>query len=188
MIYKFIKNIFFFSFLLFFSSCSESNNNYLISKGSIGYLKKESKVKDLDSIFSNDSIVKRIGEGDYMYSSEDKYLLYDKSGNHLLTLTPHQQHDLNEKIETIEIKSPIFKSTKGINLLSNFSEIKKNHNISSIQNTINNLVIFIDEIDAYFIIDKNQLPKHLQKGTIKKIEAKDIPPKTKIKRFMIGWN
>ena len=105
MIYRFAKNIFFFSFLLFLSSCNESNNNYLISKGSVGFLKNQAK--DLDSIFQMIQF-KRIGEGDYMYSSEDKYLLYDKSGNHLLTLTPHQQHDLNEKIETIEIKMPNF--------------------------------------------------------------------------------
>ena len=85
-----------------------TNNKYYYIKLLNLKSKNNEKLKNFFSAY--DSIVKRIGEGDYMYSSEDKYLLYDKSGDHLLTMTPHQQHDLNEKIETIEIKSPIFKN------------------------------------------------------------------------------
>ena len=53
---------------------------------------------------------------------------------------------------------------------------------------INNIVVFVDEIDAYFIIDKNNLPIELRAGTEKTIESINIPSKSKIKRFMIGWN
>ena len=63
----------------------------------------ETIIKELDSLFLNDSIVKRIGEGDYMFSGEDKYLIFDSDKNHLLTLIPKQQHDSNEKIETIQV-------------------------------------------------------------------------------------
>ncbi|MAR26437.1 MAG: hypothetical protein CMC50_03310 [Flavobacteriaceae bacterium] len=188
MIFKGNYYILMFSVFCFLFGCNTISDDYIIQKGFVGKLSKNSTVKDLDSIFSKDSLVKRIGEGDYMFSSEDKYLLYDKLGNPLLTMTPHQQHDPNEKIESIEIKSPIFRTKNGLNILSTFSDIKKNHKISDIQNTINNLVIFVNEIDAYFIIDKVQLPKHLQKGTEKTIKSEDIPPNTKIKRFMIGWN
>ena len=183
-----VRYYFLFIAVCFYCSCNTISNDYTIDKGFVGKLSKNSIVKDLDSIFSKDSLVKRIGEGDYMFSSEDKYLLYDKSGKLLLTMTPHQQHDPNEKIESIEINSSIFRTKKGVNTLSTFSDIKKDHQISDIQNTINNLVIFVDEIDAYFLIDKNQLPKHLQKGTEKIILSEDIPPNSKIKRFMIGWN
>jgi hypothetical protein len=93
-----------------------------------------------------------------------------------------------KKIETIEILSNQFKTIKGININSTFGDINKNHNISSIQNMINNIVVFVDEIDAYFIIDKNNLPIELRAGTEKKIESINIPSKSKIKRFMIGWN
>tara|TARA_B100000989_G_scaffold176642_1_gene132626 strand:- start:40 stop:606 length:567 start_codon:yes stop_codon:yes gene_type:complete len=188
MIFKGNYDIIIFSVFCFLYGCNTISDDYIIQKGFVGKLSKNSTVKDLDSIFSKDSLVKRIGEGDYMFSSEDKYLLFDKLGNPLLTMTPHQQHDPNEKIESIEIKSPIFKTKNGLNILSTFSDIKKNHKISNIQNTINNLVIFVNEIDAYFIIDKVQLPKHLQKGTEKIIKSENIPPNTKIKRFMIGWN
>tara|TARA_B100000780_G_scaffold101090_1_gene70623 strand:- start:3713 stop:4258 length:546 start_codon:yes stop_codon:yes gene_type:complete len=167
--------------------CS-NGNDYSIKKGKVGKINSETIVRQLDSLFSNDSIVKRIGEGDYMFSGEDNYLIFDNTQIHLLTLTPKQQHDSNEKIETIEILSEKYKTTKGVNTNSTFGDIKRNHTISSIQNTINNIVIFVDEIDAYFIIDKKNLPLELRIGTEKKIESINIPLNSKIKRFMIGWN
>ena len=95
--------------------CS-NNANYLIKKGKVGKINSKSIVKDIDSLFSNDSVVKRIGGGDYMFESEDKYLIYDNLNNHLLTLIPKQQHDANEKIETIQIYSNKFITSKGINI------------------------------------------------------------------------
>jgi len=180
------KYILFICVLTFFG-CND-NSDYYIKKGKVGKINSETIVKELDSLFYNDSIVKRIGEGDYMFSGEDKYLIFNKKQDHLLTLIPKQQHDINEKIETIEILSNQFKTIKGININSTFGDINKNHNISSIQNMINNIVVFVDEIDAYFIIDKNNLPIELRAGTEKKIESINIPSKSKIKRFMIGWN
>jgi hypothetical protein len=72
--------------------------------------------------------------------------------------------------------------------MSTFGEIDKNHNINGIQNTINNLIVYVDEIDAYFIIDKENLPIELRLGTENKIKKINIPSNSKIKRFMIGWN
>ena len=40
-----------------------SQNEYKIEKGKVGKLFKENLVKQLDSIYKNDSIVRRIGEG-----------------------------------------------------------------------------------------------------------------------------
>ena len=67
-------------------------------------------------------------------------------------------------------------------------EIDKKHQINGIQNTINNLIVYVDNIDAYFIIDKKNLPLELRLGTENKIEKINIPTDSKIKRFMIGWN
>ena len=112
-----------------------TQNQYKIDKGQIGKLIKENKVNQLDSIYNKDSIVRRIGEGDYMFSGDDKYLIYSSESEHLLTLTPRNQHDPKEPIETIEIISEKFKTSKGINIKSTF-EIDKHHKINSIQNTI----------------------------------------------------
>jgi len=167
-------------------SCSQ--NEYRIEKGKVGKLIKENTVRQLDSIYRNDSIVKRIGEGDYMFSGDDKYLIYSRKKEHLLTLTPRNQHDPGEPIETIQIISDLFQTKKGINVNSTFGEIDKKHQINGIQNTINNLIVYVDNIDAYFIIDKKNLPLELRLGTENKIEKINIPTDSKIKRFMIGWN
>ena len=100
-----------------------STNEYKIEKGKVGKLNKEIKVQQLDSIFRNDSIVKRIGEGDYMFSGDDKYLIFDTNKNHLLTITPRNQHDKGETIETIEIVSDLYKTNKGVNTKSKFEMI-----------------------------------------------------------------
>jgi len=165
-----------------------SNTEYKIEKGKVGKLNKEIKIQQLDSIFRNDSIVKRIGEGDYMFSGDDKYLIFDINKNHLLTITPRNQHDNDETLATIEIVSDLYKTNKGVSTKSKFEMIEKNHKINSIQNTINNLIIYVDDIDAYFIIDKQNLPIELRLGTEKIIKTINIPPDSKIKRFMIGWN
>ena len=91
-----MKHILIILILLCFG-CS-NDNDYSIKKGKVGKINLKTIVKDLDSLFANDSIVKRIGEGDYMFSGDDKYLIFDSNKIHLLTLTPKQQHDLNEKI------------------------------------------------------------------------------------------
>ena len=102
-----------------------NDRNYNISKGKVGKINSEIIVKQLDSIFILDSIVRRIGEGDYMFSGDDNYLIFDTQRNHLLTLTPRQQHDANETIETIEIVSDLYKTNKGVNTKSNFEMIEK---------------------------------------------------------------
>ena len=45
----------------------------------------------------------------------------------------------------------------------------------------------VDEINAYFTIDKNELPEDLRYDMNKKIEAISIPPTAKIKDFFIQW-
>ena len=48
-------------------------------------------------------------------------------------------------------------------------------------------MIFVDEINAFFTIDKKQLPGELRFDTSAKIEAIHIPDEATIKYFMIGW-
>ena len=50
-----------------------------------------------------------------------------------------------------------------------------------------NVVIFINDSNFFFTIDKNELPSELRFDMSKKIEAIQIPVHSKIKYFMIGW-
>lgn len=160
---------------------------YLVEAHQVGKLKKGSKVYELDSIFATDSIVKRIGEGDYMFADEDQYLIYDSIGKHLLTLTPSQQHDVNANIENIRIMDERYKTENELSINSSFADIQKNYKISKIQNTFNNLVIFVDELNAYFTIDKKQLPEHIRFDMNAVMDSTTIPGTAKIKYYMLGW-
>lgn len=160
---------------------------YLVEAHQVGKLKKGTKVCELDSVFASDSIVKRIGEGDYMFADEDQYLIYDSIGKHLLTLTPTEQHDIYANIETIRIMDARFKTVDDLSINSSFADIKKNYEISKIQNTFNNIVVFVDELNAYFTIDKKQLPEHIRFDMNTKIDTTTIPDTAKIKYYMLGW-
>lgn len=167
-------------------SCAKKEDPFLIQKDQIGKLHKDIVVKQLDSVFANDSLIKRIGEGDYVQAGNDKYLIYEKGGKQLFTLTPRQQHDENEKIKTIQIHDPRFKTVNGISLKSTFKDIRDNYKIKYIHNTLRNLVITTTG-DEYFMIDKKELSENLRYDMSLSIEAIQIPDAAKIKQFMINW-
>ena len=60
---------------------------FLVEKHNIGFLTDSTQVKDLESVFQNDSIVKFVG-GDEFTGNINNIDIYDKAGNHLLALTP----------------------------------------------------------------------------------------------------
>ncbi|MEM6685619.1 MAG: hypothetical protein AAF617_07450 [Bacteroidota bacterium] len=168
------------------ASCAKKQDPFLIQNDRIGKLPKEAIVKQLDSIFANDSLVKRIGEGDYMQAGNDQYLVFEKGGSHLFTLIPRQQHDENEKIETIQIHDARFKTANGISLASTFKDIREQYKIKNIYNTLKNLVITVNG-QEYFTIDKKELPENLRHNMSLNIEAIQIPDAAKIKQFQINW-
>lgn len=166
--------------------CKQEQDSFLIQKGQIGKLLRETTIKELDSVYASDSLVKRVGEGDYVYTNKDQYLIYEKGGTHLLTLTPAQQHDSTETIAHIQIMDARYKTVEGISINSTFKDIEERYTITKMSTTFNNILIFTDEIDAYFTIDKKDLPPALQQlGS--EIKMSQIPGKTKIKYFMVGW-
>jgi len=172
--------------LLIIVGCSKNQNPYLISSKSIGLLNDSTQVNDLKAIFNNDSIVFRNEEQEFIGNRND-IEIFDSSGNSLLVLTPSISMDSTSTIKTIKIVDPRFKTVKGLNTTSTFGDVKNNYTISSIQNTLKNIVVFVNEIDAFISIDKKELPSELQFDMTTTIEATQIPEKAKIKYFMIGW-
>lgn len=172
--------------LIIVVSCGKDQDPFLISKKSIGLLNDSTQVKDLKEIYKNDSIVFRIDDVAFIGNQND-IEIFDNTGNQLLVLTPKKYNDSTSTIETIKIVDSRFKTTNGLNTTSTFGDLKNNYKITSIQNTLRNVVVFVNEIDAFFTIDKQELPAELQFNPDAQIEAIQIPDKAKIKYFMIGW-
>lgn len=179
----------FFIFLcmgLLISCQSETKKDpFLLSADHVGFLTKKIQIRQLDSIYANDSIVKEQGNG--AFNNTNQIHIYDKKGNELLTLDPVQNFDSTSTIGNIEIIDKRFKTAKGLNTASTFKDIQKNYKISRIENTLRTAVIFIDEINAYVSIDKKELSGDAVYNTDVKIEPTQIPDDAKIKHFWIGW-
>ncbi len=173
--------------LLVVASCSNSKR-YKISKGKVGQISKKTTVKDLDKLFENDSIVKNLSEGsmgDNYFQDDDEYMIYDQEGKLLLTLIPKDQHDSTSTIKSIEIHDPRFSTETGLNLNSKFVEINANNRINRVESTLKSATLFIDELNATIVIDKEELG--LQEYSTQKVSLDQIPDLAKIKSFIIWF-
>lgn len=172
--------------LLVASSCKKEQDPFLISNQNIGFLTDSTQVADLESVFINDSITKYIG-GDEFTGNINDIEVFEKGGKLLLILTPSEALDSTSMIKTIRVIDPRYKTLKGLNSKSTFKDIVKNYSISNIQNTLNNIIVSVDDINAFFTINKKELPGDMQYDMDLKIDAIQIPDNAKINNFYIQW-
>ncbi len=173
--------------ILIVVSCKKEMDPFLVEKHNIGFLTDSTQVKDLESVFPNDSIVKFVG-GDEFTGNINNIDIFDKTGNHLLVLTPNEALDSTAVIDNIRIMDPRYKTAKNITNLSTFKDIQNAYKVNRIDNLINSINVNVNEINAYFTIDKKELPANLRFDMKMTIEASQIPDDAKIKYFMINWN
>ncbi|WP_375238612.1 hypothetical protein [Aurantibacter sp.] len=167
-------------------SCSKSPNRFAIENHSIGLLTDSTQIKDLATIFDLDSVV-NLSKGNKFTDRINDIDVFEKGGKLLLTLSPKSVSDSTSTIEAIKVYDKRFKTTEGINTESTFGDIKTKMKIKKIENTIRNIVVFLENSPVYLTIDKKELPAEFQFDMSKKIEAINIPDTAKIKYFMIGW-
>lgn len=173
---------------LLFASCSKDKtiNPFLIQKNHIGLLNDSTQVKELDSIFSNDSIVRYIA-GDEFAGSVNTIEIFEKGGKKLLDLSPKEALDSTSIISSVRVIDERYKTEKNISTISTFKELKEAYKISKVDNLINAIVVSVNEINASFTIDKKELPASLRFDMDMTIDPIQIPGKAKIKFFMIHW-
>lgn len=157
---------------------------FLITKSSIGKLDKSSLSRDLEIIYEKDSIVKDTAKLSRGFGAK-KIEVFEKGGNHLLTLTPSS--DSIPSIENVRIQDSRFLTEMGVGLNSTFKDIKDKYELSKIITSTKNVVVFIKNSDLYFTIDKAELPSNLRYVSSATIEAVQIPDDAQIKYMMLGW-
>ncbi|WP_248722230.1 hypothetical protein [Seonamhaeicola sp. ML3] len=172
---------------LFLVSCNNEQDPFEISKQHVGLLTDSTQVKDLKTIFVNDSISRYIG-GDEFAGNINNIEIFKKDGNKTLVLTPTRALDSTATIESIQIIDPLYKTEKGISTMSTFKDITSAYKVSKIDNLINSIAISIKEINASFVIDKKELPANLRFDLDLKFEETHIPDDAKIKYFFLIWN
>ena len=168
-------------------ACETKTDSFAITKNSIGLLTDSTKVNALKVVFINDSISKYIG-GDEFTGRTNTISIFEKgTGKLLLELDPNYALDSLSTIRTVRIMDERFKNKDGLNRLSTFGDLNSKYTISSIQNTLRSLIISVDEINAYFTLNKTELPEEMRYNMNQKIEAISIPETAKIKDFYIQW-
>jgi len=171
---------------LFFVQCGKKNDPFLIKSGAVGNLTKESQMKQVDSLFTNDSIVK-LNPIKNAIGTQGEVEIYEKGGAKLLLLSPDDEGDPNSKITNIQILDNRYKTEKGLHKGSTFKDVKANYTIINIETTINAVVVFLKNTDVFITIDKKQLPENLRYNPSVKIESSQIPDEATFKYFMVGW-
>jgi len=167
-------------------ACETKTDPFAITKNSVGFLTDSTTVNALKVVFVNDSISKYIG-GDEFTGSTNTISIYEKgTGKLLLELDPNYALDSLSTIRTVRIMDERFKNKDGLNKLSTFGDLNK-YTISGIQNTLRSLIISVDEINAYFTLNKSELPEEMRYNMNQKIEAISIPETAKIKDFYLQW-
>lgn len=172
---------------LLFAQCAEEKDPFLIKNGEIGHLSKQIKMKQVDSIYAMDSIVK-LSSIENALGTQGEVEVYEKGGKKLLLLSPDDESDPNSVISNIQIFDDRFKTEKGLHLNSTFADVKANYEVVGIQNAINSVVVFLKDSDIYITIDKKELPESLRYNYNAKVDVTQIPDAAKFKYLMIGWD
>ena len=188
MIKKNILPVIAIAFSLFVISC-DNTSKFKIEKGKVGALTTTTTIKELSTIFKNDSIVKNLSEGaqgDNYFQEDDEYFIFEKGGKLLLTILPKQQLDSTSTIKSIEINDVRYTTASGINLNSSFSEINANNNINRIETTLTSATLFLNDLNATVAIDKEELG--LKELITQKVTKEQIPDLAKMKSFIVWFN
>ena len=171
---------------ILFASCDSNKDPFAIGEGSIGNLDKTIQMRQVDSIFAEDSIVK-LNPVKNAIGTQGEVEIYDTDGNKLLLLSPEDENDPNATVTNVQVFDSRYKTEKGLTSGSTFKDVKANYTISNIESTINSVVVFLKDSEIYLTIDKKELPENLRYNPNAKIEASQIPGEAKFKYFMIGW-
>lgn len=171
---------------ILFMQCGKDSDPFLIENGKVGGLTKETQMKQIDSIFANDSIVK-LNPIESALGTQGEVEIYEKGGKKLLLLSPDNESDPSSVINNIQIFDSRFATDKGLNIGSTFGDIKANYEIDAIENAINSVVIFLKNSEVFITIDKKQLPESIRYNFNAKVEATQIPDEATFKYFMVGW-
>ena len=174
------------SVTLIFIQCKEEINPFLISNDSVGALTRGMTIKEIDSIFAQDSIVKLYAQNEEL-PTQGEAEIYKKNGTKLVSISPVTNNDPDALISNFQFFDPSYKTDKGLNLSSTFKDIKANYKISNIETTISTVVIFLEDSDLFINIDKNELPENFRYNPNLVIDITNIPDEAKIKYFMLSW-
>ncbi|HFX18069.1 MAG TPA: hypothetical protein ENK64_02895 [Flavobacteriales bacterium] len=176
------------SLLVLLTACQNKTNEFAIAHKQVGKITDTTTVAQMKQLYQNDSIVKTT-EGAGAFEPYDEYIIIDKNTKDvLMVVIPKKINDEQSKIKRVEIKSPKFKTDKGVGLSSSFGDFKKHHKIGRIDETFKYIVVFIDDLNATINMPKDVIPLNARNDSSIKVDETLIPDQSKIKDFIVFIN
>ena len=186
-----LKKILVLCLLVFlFVQCAKENE-FLIEKGKVGLVDKQTQISELRDLFVKDSVVSKLSteaeNTNQMFSAQnDEYIVFSKDGKKMLEIVPQSANDSSSVIKSIQIYDNRFKTEKGLSLLSTFRDINENYMVNNIETTLTSATLFIDELNATVAIDKKELG--INPFSRDEVTLDQIPDIAKIKYFTVWFN
>ena len=183
-----MKRLLFLAVLFQLISCN-SNSEHLVEKGRVGLIDSNTEVKDLKTLFENDSLVKMetsflsvFGDG----RAAEEYILYSNQGERLLKIVPEEAGDSVSLIDRVEVLSPIYKTSGDVGLGSTFEEVNFSHKINKAEKSLSSAVLFMDELNATMTLSKDDLGiVSFRPGSL---DLGQIPDDAEVRTFVIWLN
>jgi len=183
-----MKQLTILALILLVASCQTKNNDFVIKNKQVGKLTDTTTIAQMKQLYQNDSIVKKT-EGQSAFEPYDEYRIMDKKTKEvLLVVIPKKMNDEQSLIKEVDIKSPKFKTEKGVGLDADFGSFKQHHKIGRVDETFKYIVVFIDDLNATIDMPKDVMPLNAQNNTAIKIDETLIPDHAKIKDFIVFLN
>ena len=146
----------------------------------MGDINKNTTQAELDIMFEKDSIVKLPENGTLF----NKYKIYNKSGDQLLTIKFAIKRDSIKGVDNIKIFDKTYKTKKGISTASTFKDVLDQYSINKVEPFIASVIISIDELNASIALDKKELK--INEFDMRKVSKDQIPDMAKI-QYITLW-
>lgn len=149
-----------------------------IALNKVGAINNTTTVAEIKTLFSNDSIVSRLTEGDLGITNayiddNDTHLIYKKGGELLLSLSPVNYLDSISKIKSVTVFGDSYKTEAGVGVSSTFKDLNVHHNIEKLEASFQLITVFVKDINATFTMEKQAVG--VKAFTVGEVDKAQIP-------------
>lgn len=175
------------AFALLFIQCgnTDKDDTFLISEGRIGNLTTGTQIKQVNTIYANDSIVTSQSSPNST-EIQGEVEVYEKGGKKLLVLSPENEVDPNATISDILIHDARFRTAEGLSKESLYGDFIEKHEVESIYTLLNGVMVSFKDTDLYLTIDAKYINEDARGQ--KDLTQDDIKADAPIKYLRISWD
>lgn len=190
------KHLLLYIFILILAACGSNTatpdpvdpeESFLIARNQVGPVERGMTIKQLRALLPEDRMKKLASREELSSETADNYYIYGDSTQLLFIISPQRKNDETSRISRVIVKDNRFVTRSGIGLQSTVGEIRNAYPESKIVPAVDDIVLYIRELDANFVIDDSNLSPGIWNSTTGEIEIDSIPPTTAVTDLSVIW-